>query len=73
MEVIYLQTLSIEEAQAKNIWMPVGKSARVINFVGFLICGCGGTHVNSASEIGKIIIKKIKSNQGKTKIVYSIV
>lgn len=65
--------LSPEEARAKGVWAPVGKSARVVNFAGFSICGCGGTHVNTASEIGKITIRKIKSNQGKTKIAYSVV
>lgn len=64
--------LSLEEAQAKGVWAPAGKSARVVNFAGFSICGCGGTHVNTASEIGKITIRKIKSNQGKTKIAYSV-
>jgi Ser-tRNA(Ala) deacylase AlaX len=64
--------LSTEEAQKMGIWAPIGKSARVVNFAGFPICGCGGTHVNSASEIGKIVIRKIKSNQGKTRIAYAI-
>lgn len=64
--------LSPEEAQAKGVWAPAGKSARVVNFAGFSICGCGGTHVNTASEIGKITIRKIKSNKGKTKIAYSV-
>jgi Ser-tRNA(Ala) deacylase AlaX len=65
--------LSPEEARAKGVWAPAGKSARVVNFAGFSICGCGGTHVNMASEIGKITIRKIKSNQGETRIAYSIV
>lgn len=65
--------LTSEEAQAKGVWAPAGKSARVVNFAGFSICGCGGTHVNTASEISKITIRKIKSNQGKTKIAYSVV
>lgn len=64
--------LSPEEAHTKGIWAPAGKSARVVNFTGFSICGCGGTHVNTASQIGKITIRKIKSNQGKTKIAYSV-
>ncbi len=67
------RNISPEEAQSKGIYTPAGKSTRVINFTGFSICGCGGTHVNSASEIGKITIRKIKSNQGKTKIAYSVV
>lgn len=66
------KNLSPEEAQSKGIYIPTGKFARIINFMGFPICGCGGTHVNSASEIGKITIRKIKSNQGKTKIAYAV-
>ncbi|MBU0722406.1 hypothetical protein KKA93_03060 [Patescibacteria group bacterium] len=65
--------LNPEEAQAKGVWAPAGKLARIVNFAGFSICGCGGTHVNTASEIGKITIRKIKSSQGKTKIAYSVV
>lgn len=64
--------LSPEEAQAKEIWAPAGKAARVVNFTGFPICGCGGTHVNAASEIGKVIIKKMKSKQGNTKVAYLV-
>lgn len=55
-----------------NINAPVGKTPRFVNFLGFKPCGCGGTHVNYSSEIGKIIIRKIKSKKGKTKISYSI-
>ncbi|MFH1188974.1 MAG: alanine--tRNA ligase-related protein [bacterium] len=65
--------LSFEEAQKQQIHAPVGKAVRVINFDGFPICGCGGTHVNSTSEIGTITIRKIKTKQGKTKISYSVV
>jgi Ser-tRNA(Ala) deacylase AlaX len=64
--------LSPEEAKEQGVWAPPGKSARVVNFAGFSSCGCGGTHVRSASEIGKITIRKIKSKKGKTKIAYAI-
>lgn len=64
--------LSPDEAKAQKVWTPESKSARVVNFAGFSNCGCGGTHVNSASEIGKIIIRKIKSKKGVTKIAYSM-
>lgn len=70
--IVERKDLSSEEAQTKGIYAPAGKSARVVNFAGFSICGCGGTHVNSASEIGKITIRKIKSKKGKTKIAYSV-
>ncbi len=64
--------LSPEEAREQGVWAPLGKPARIVGFAGFPTCGCGGTHVNSASEIGKVIIRKIKSKKGKTKIAYSI-
>lgn len=64
--------LTSEEAQSKGVWAPAGKSARVVNFSGFPICGCGGTHVNMSSEIGKVTVRKIKSSQGKTKIAYTL-
>ena len=64
--------LSPEEAEKQGVWAPPGKPARIVNFTGFSTCGCGGTHVNSASEIGKITIRKIKSKKGITKIAYSV-
>lgn len=64
--------LNPKQAQEKWVYAPTGKLARVVNFKGFPICGCWGTHVNNTSEIGKINIRKIKSTQGKTKIAYVI-
>ncbi len=64
--------LSCEEANLKGIKAPPGKSARVIYFKGYTGCGCGGTHVNSSAEIGKVTIRKISSKKGKTKIAYSV-
>jgi Ser-tRNA(Ala) deacylase AlaX len=64
--------LTFEEARAQNIFAPPGKPARVIYFTGFPVCGCGGTHVNRTSEIGKVTIRKIKSGKGITKIAYSV-
>ena len=66
------QTLSPDEAKKQGVWAPEGKSARIVNFEGFPNCGCGGTHINSSSEIGKITIRKIKSKKGITKISYSV-
>ncbi len=63
---------SPKEAKEKGIWAPAGKSARVVNFQGFEGCGCGGTHVNTSSEIGKITLRKIKSKKDKTKIHYTL-
>lgn len=54
--------LDNEEAHKMGVCVPVGKSARVINFEGYPACGCGGTHVTNASGIGKITVRKIKSS-----------
>lgn len=35
-------------------------------------CPCGGTHVKSANEIGKLIVTKIKAAKGKTKVSYVV-
>jgi len=61
-----------EEAKAQGLFAPPGKAVRVVNFAGYPICGCGGTHVTSSSEIGKITIRKVKTRKGNTKISYSI-
>jgi len=69
---IDFNNLSPEEAKEKGIWAPEGKSSRIVDFEGYPSCGCGGTHVNSTSEIGKITIRKIKCKKGNTKIAYIV-
>jgi Ser-tRNA(Ala) deacylase AlaX len=66
------EKLSYQEAQARGIATPFGKAARLVAWDGFAACGCGGTHVRSAEEIGPIIIRKIKSKSGITRISYEI-
>ncbi|MDD2564575.1 MAG: alanine--tRNA ligase-related protein [Salinivirgaceae bacterium] len=63
---------SVEEATARDIYAPAGKSVRVVNFEGFDGCGCGGTHIQSSKEIGQIIVRKIKSKKGNTRISYTL-
>jgi len=70
--LLAVSDLTQEEAVLKGIFAPIGKKSRVINFKGFSICGCGGTHVISSGQIGKIVIKKIKCKKGITKISYQI-
>ena len=64
--------LNSEEAEKQGIRAPEGKSARVVSFKGFPYCGCGGTHVRSAKEIGSVVVRKIKSKKGKTRIAYAL-
>jgi Ser-tRNA(Ala) deacylase AlaX len=67
---VHKENLSEEEAAARKIWAPPGKSARVVKFEGFEGCGCGGTHVEQSSSLGHVTIRKVKSKKGKTKIAY---
>lgn len=69
---VQIEQLSEQEALQRGIIVPEGKSARVVCFKEFGPCGCGGTHVRSAKEIGKIIIRKIKSKSGCTRVSYEI-
>lgn len=71
--IVVIQDLSYDEARQQGITAPPGKSARMVNFEGFAACGCGGTHMPSAKEIGAINLRKIKSKKGKTKISYEVI
>jgi Ser-tRNA(Ala) deacylase AlaX len=64
--------INAEKAIEMGIHLPGKEVVRVIQITGFPPCGCGGTHVNKTSEIGKIIINKMKSKKGKTKINYFV-
>ncbi|OGJ51748.1 hypothetical protein A2335_03020 [Candidatus Peregrinibacteria bacterium RIFOXYB2_FULL_32_7] len=66
------EKLSFEEARKMGIFAPAGKSARIVSFEGFSICGCGGTHISNSGEIGKIKIRKISSKKGRVRIAYLV-
>jgi Ser-tRNA(Ala) deacylase AlaX len=66
------RTLTPEEAEHQGIWAPPGKSARTVNFAGYAGCGCGGTHVRSTGEIGRIEIRKIHFKKGVTRVSYAL-
>jgi len=70
---VIIEDISADQAAKQGLFVPVGKKARIVAFEGFDGCGCGGTHVGSAKEIGKIIIRKIKTKNGITKISYDMV
>jgi Ser-tRNA(Ala) deacylase AlaX len=65
--------LSAEEAARQGVFAPAGKKVRMVHFEGFSACGCGGTHVRDAGEIGTIVIRKIKTKGGITKVSYEVV
>jgi len=69
---IIKKNLNSKEAKAQSIQAPTGKSARVVSFLGYPACGCGGTHIKQSLDIGKIVIRKVKSSKGNTKISYMV-
>ncbi|CAK0876536.1 unnamed protein product [Prorocentrum cordatum] len=40
--------------------------------IGGLECPCGGTHVRDSSELGKVIVKKLKAKKGNMRLSYSV-
>lgn len=64
--------VSAEEAKRKGLFAPEGKEVRVVNFAGYNEVGCGGTHVTNSAEIGQVVIRKISSKKGHTKIAYNL-
>lgn len=64
------------EAEEKGFELPPfinkDENVRLVYFGEKFAMPCGGTHVKKLSEIGKISIKKIKNENGKVKISYSI-
>ena len=59
-----------QQIQDFNLSAPKGKQVRLVQIGDYQPMGCGGTHVSSLSELGKLRIRKIKSKKGETKISY---
>lgn len=51
--------------------LPANKPIRVVCYGDFGV-PCGGTHVQKLSDIGKVVITKVKSKKGITKISYQV-
>lgn len=51
---------------------PIGKSPRIVAYAGDPGCGCGGTHVRSSGEIGKVQIRKMKMKDGNLRVSYMV-
>lgn len=49
---------------------PEGKPVRVVTISNFAACPCGGTHVASSTQLGKLEIRKIKSKGGVVRVSY---
>lgn len=69
---IVVKDLDSKEAEKEGIKAPEGKSARFVEFAGHVGCGCGGTHIDSSKGLGKIVVRKLKSKKGNTKISYAL-
>ena len=71
---IHAKQLNVNQAASMGFSPPQGKTSRFV----WLEknepdgCGCGGTHLNNSKEIGQIIIRKIKTKKGVTKISYAL-
>ena len=63
----------MKELIAKNVPTQVGlvDGMRTISIDG-VSCGCGGTHVESSSQIGEVAIKKIQAKQGNIRVSYAV-
>lgn len=66
------QNIPINITYDTNVKSPTGKIPRYVSFEGFDGCGCGGTHVGSSGEIGKVEIRKVKMKDGNMRVGYSI-
>jgi alanyl-tRNA synthetase len=52
--------------------VPANKPFRVLQIGDYKPVPCGGTHLSNTSEIGSILIKKVKTKDGVLKISYEI-
>lgn len=52
-------------------YLPEGKPCRVVLYGDYGV-PCGGTHVNHLSDIGKILIRKVKKKKGVVRISYQV-
>lgn len=48
-------------------------TVRVVTVGGACACPCGGTHVRNVSEIGGVVVTRVKSKKGKVKVSYRMV
>lgn len=53
-------------------YIPKDKPSRVVTISGNPGCPCGGTHIKNISELGSVIIRKLSSKKGITRISYQV-
>eukprot|EP00931_Biecheleriopsis_adriatica_P030826 TRINITY_DN18120_c0_g1_i1.p1 TRINITY_DN18120_c0_g1~~TRINITY_DN18120_c0_g1_i1.p1 ORF type:complete len:308 (-),score=88.20 TRINITY_DN18120_c0_g1_i1:243-1166(-) len=63
----------MKELIAKSVPTQVGfvDGMRTVTMDG-VSCGCGGTHVESSTEIGEVVIKKMQAKQGNMRVSYTV-
>ncbi len=52
--------------------IPTNKPSRIVLYADDFGIPCGGTHVKKVSDIGRIVITKVKSKGGVTKVSYAV-
>ncbi len=66
-------------AQVKDLshfvpdYLSPDQPVRVVTVSGSWGCPCGGTHVQNISELGKMVVTKMKSKDGKLRVSYDVV
>ncbi|MDD3182066.1 MAG: alanine--tRNA ligase-related protein [Alphaproteobacteria bacterium] len=53
--------------------LPENKPVRIVNMGGAKSTPCGGTHVATTAEIGKLVIRYVKVKRGDIKVAYEVV
>jgi Ser-tRNA(Ala) deacylase AlaX len=61
----------VSEASATRVWK--GEDGLRMVSVGGAVCPCGGTHVRSAADIGKVSVDGIKVKGKVTRVSYSLI
>lgn len=74
---VKIQTVALAEVKNLSHFVPEYLSAdqpvRMVTVSGSWGCPCGGTHVQNISELGKMVVTKMKSKDGKLRVSYDVV
>ena len=62
-------TVGVDEVVAG---LKEGQGLRVVDIEGVGSYPCGGTHVKDTGEVGKVVVKKIKRQNGVSKVSYGV-
>jgi Ser-tRNA(Ala) deacylase AlaX len=59
-------------AQDSGLKLAPGEKYRVVKIVGAEVYPCGGTHVDSTDQCGKVGVKKISRSKGTSRVSYTV-